>query len=265
MPLISIITPLYKPDLDHLRQTVDGVAHQALPGPHWSIEWIVQEDGPTRSVAPETLGLGQGTYEANGAHLGVAATRNIALGRARGDLVQVLDQDDYLLPHALATLAPHFDNPAIHWAIAQADDLNPDGSRTSWQSVLPYGVIKPGLANSVAIARGGNWVVHCAGLMLRAAVLRALGGWVTGWGDDDVVMFAGVSEVAHGYNDPAITWLYRQHPGQLHRRPESQARSKSGRQMALQRAVAMRTAGVRITTEPLPVLTVPAAGPAEKD
>jgi glycosyltransferase involved in cell wall biosynthesis len=264
MPLISIITPLYRPAPDHLRETVKGVVEQDLP-PTWSLEWIVQEDGPERSVAPDLLGVGGDTYEANGAHLGVAATRNIALSRVQGDLVQVLDQDDYLLPNALAVLAPRFDDPAIHWAVAQADDLHPDGSRTSWPSVLPYGAISPGLANSVAIERGGNWVVHCAGLMLRTAVLRALGGWVTGWGDDDVVMFAGLAEIAKGYNDPAVTWLYRQHGDQLHRRPESQERSQRGRQMALQRVVAMRTAHVQLTTTAVVSQPVPAAGPAEKD
>ncbi len=53
--------------------------------------------------------------------------------------------------------------------------------------------------------------------MLRTEVLRALGGWVASWGDDDIVMFAGLSEVVHSYNDPALTWLYRPHSGQLHR------------------------------------------------
>jgi glycosyltransferase involved in cell wall biosynthesis len=263
VPLISIITPLYQPEPAHLRETIHGVTQQALPA-GWSLEWVVQEDGPERSAEPQLFDVAKGTYEANGAHLGVAATRNIALARAQGDLVQVLDQDDYLLPDALATLAPHFDDPATHWAVAQADDLNPDGTRTTWSSVLPPGVIEPGLANSVAIERGGNWVVHCAGLMLRTTVLRALGGWVTGWGDDDIIMFAGLAEIAQGYNDPAVTWLYRQHSGQLHRKNESQARSQRGRQMALQRVVAMRTADVQITAKPLLAVPTPTAGPAEK-
>jgi glycosyltransferase involved in cell wall biosynthesis len=264
VPLISIITPLYQPRLEHLRETIRSVADQVLP-PTLDVEWIVQEDGPDRTFSSDFWNAGNVSYMANGAHLGVATTRNIALARAHGDLIQVLDQDDYLLPHALATVAPCFTDPAVHWAVGQADDLLEDGSRKQWPSVLPYGVIPPGLANSIAIERGGNWVVHCAGLMLRTAVLRALGGWIAGWGDDDIVMFAGLAEVTHGHNVNSITWLYRQHSGQLHRRPESQARSQRGRQVALQRVAAMRAAQLRVTEHVLEPHHTPHAGPAEKD
>ncbi|MDQ2706577.1 MAG: glycosyltransferase [Actinomycetota bacterium] len=264
MPAISIITPLYQPDPIHLRETAAGVAGQLLPE-GWRIEWVVQEDGPHITMQSELPAEPWITYEANGSHLGVAATRNIALSRATGELVQVLDQDDYLLPTALRTLVPHFDDPATHWAIAQAEDLREDGSRTSWPSELPFGPIGPGLANSVAIEREGNWVVHCAGLMIRTQVLRALGGWVAGWGDDDVVMFAGLSEITQGYNDPAVTWLYRHHAGQLHRRPESQQHSQRGRQTALQRVAAMRATQATLTVDPLRRVRSPLAGPAEKD
>ena len=95
--------------------------------------------------------------------------------------------------------------------------------------------------------------------MLRTAVLRALGGWVAGRGDDDVVMFAGLAEVTRGHNVDSVTWLYRRLSGQLHRRPESQARSQRGRQVALQRVAAMRDAQPRVTEHVLE------PGPAEKD
>jgi glycosyltransferase involved in cell wall biosynthesis len=264
VPLISIITPLYQPVLAHLTETVRGVAEQQLPDP-WSVEWIVQEDGSECSVEGNLLRQEWISYQANGSHLGVAATRNIGLSRAQGELVQVLDQDDFLLPHALATLAPHFDDPATHWAVGQADDLNEDGTRTAWKSALPLGCLAPGIANTLAIERGGNWSIHCAGLMLRTAILRALGGWVAGWGDDDIVMFAGLSEVAQGYNDPAVTWLYRQHPGQLHRTDVSRAHSTRGRQTALQRVVATRATQLQLTRATFSSPAPPTAGPPEKD
>ncbi len=264
MPLVSIITPLYQPVLRHLHETVRAVADQRLPA-GWSSEWIVQEDGPDRTIDEAILARDSVSYQANGSRLGVAATRNIALSRARGELVQVLDQDDYLLPHALATLIPHFNDSATHWAVGQADDLHEDGTQTSWPSLHPFGPIAPGLVNATAIERGGNWAIHCAGLMLRTEVLRALGGWIASWGDDDIVMFAGLSEVAQGYNDPGLTWLYRQHPGQLHRSAEAKARSAHGRQVALQRVTAIRAAYVAVTVHPLRPQLAPAAGPAEKD
>jgi glycosyltransferase involved in cell wall biosynthesis len=263
MSLISIITPLYKPRREHLVHTVKSVANQILP-PGWFIEWIIQEDSPNVTINTNLLTLDCISYETNGAHLGVAATRNIALARANGDLIQVLDQDDYLLPHALGTLAQHFDEPSIHWAVGQADNLNEDGTRTTWPSILPYGILEPGQANTVAAERGGNWVIHCAGLMIRTQVLRALGGWVTGWSDDDVIMFAGLSEVTRGYNDPKTTWLYRQHADQLSRTSESVKRSIRARQMALQRVTAMRDADIRVTQTTITPEPVPIATAAEK-
>lgn len=264
MPTVSIITPLYQPEPEHLAETITGVTEQQLPS-NWSIEWVVQEDGPQTTRHDLLAGIPGVSYEANGSHLGVAATRNIALSRASGELVQVLDQDDYLLPDAIATLIPRFDDPAIHWAVGQADDLHEDGTRTSWPSALPLGELPPGLANSDAIERKGNWSIHCAGLMIRTAVLRALGGWVASWGDDDVVMFAGLSEITTGYNEPTITWLYRQHAGQLHRTPESQARSARGRQVALDRVAAIRAVGATLTTQAFVEQPAPTVGPAEKD
>jgi len=232
MPLVSILTPLHQPILAHLHQTVRSVTDQQLP-PGWSAEWIVQEDGFADPTHADILAGSGASYQANGSHLGVAATRNIALSRARGRLVQVLDHDDYLLPHALATLLPHFDDPATHWAVGQADDLHDDGTRTPWQPQLPFGPLQPGVVNSDALDHGGNWAIHCAGLMLRTEVLRALGGWVASWGDDDIAMFAGFSEVTQGYHEPTVTWLYRQHPHQLHRTPDATAHSTLGRQVAL--------------------------------
>ena len=163
MPLISVITPVYRANPIHLDATTRGVLGQCLPR-GWAVEWIIQEDGPESSIKRAFPPRENLSYEANGEHLGVAASRNIALSRARGELIQVLDHDDVLLPHALATLVPHFANDSIHWAVGQADNLNEDGTRTSWESVLPFGPVEAGHANSVAIEPHGNWVIHCAGL-----------------------------------------------------------------------------------------------------
>ncbi len=41
------------------------------------------------------------------------------------------------------------------------------------------------------------------------------------------------SWVTQGYHEPTVTWLYRQHPHQLHRTPDATAHSTLGRQVAL--------------------------------
>jgi glycosyltransferase involved in cell wall biosynthesis len=248
MPTMSIITAAYVPGAGYLDETIRGVEVQELPT-GWDLEWIVQEDGPTPSLAHRFARTRSVRYEANGTQLGIAATRNLALSRASGDLIQVLDSDDVLLPGALAALIPQFDDSRIHWAVGQADDLMPDGSRIPWKSALDYGVIPAGAVNEWAEMHGGNWPVHCAGLMLRGVSLRALGGWVGLPGDEDIAMFAALAEMCNGYNFDGVTWLYRQHPQQVTRSKSTQHLSEDCRRLALQRVNAVRLTGLQFDTD----------------
>ncbi|MGW1678557.1 glycosyltransferase family 2 protein [Saccharopolyspora sp. NPDC002376] len=243
MPRISIVTAAYGPTATYLSDTIESVKAQELPT-GWELEWVVQEDGPAPSLAAQFDGLDFARYEANEAQLGLAMTRNLSLSRVTGDLVQILDHDDILLPGSFTTLIPRFADPSIHWAIGQADDLMPDGSRASFRSMLDHGVVPAGRVNAWAADNGGNWPIHCAGLMMRTATLRALGGWAASPADDDLVMLAALSEVVDGYNAPALTWLYRQHPNQTHKAQAWKAWGGAGRRIALQRAAAVRAAGI---------------------
>lgn len=251
MPLISVLTAAFAPAATYLDETIASVRRQTLPA-NWELEWIIQEDGEKSSLSEQLEGLDFVHYQANEAQLGVAATRNFALSRASGALVHVLDHDDILLPGALNTIIPRFTHNRIHWAIGQADDLMPDGTRIPWDSALPYGIIPAGQVNEWARAHDGNWPIHCAGLTLRMESLRAIGGWSGVPSDDDIAMFAALSEISDGYNDQTVTWLYRQHRQQTNRTTEWQNYSAAGRRIALQRAAALRLTGLSFD----PVITL---------
>lgn len=265
MPTVSIITAAHAPSAKYLTETINGVDRQELPE-GWDLEWVVQEDGETPCLADRFTHLPYVRYEANEAQYGIATTRNNALSRATGHLIQVLDSDDVLLPGALTSLIPLFDDPKIHWAAGQADDLLPDGTRVPWPSALKYGVIPAGMVNAWAEGHGGNWPIHCAGLMLRATPVRALGGWVGLPVDEDIAMFAALCEISDGYNYGQVTWLYRQHAGQTTRSQGKKNPSLESRRFALQRAKAMRLTGLRFDERGRP--THPAhdveVGPAVK-
>ncbi|MGH3708791.1 MAG: glycosyltransferase family 2 protein [Pseudonocardiaceae bacterium] len=248
MPTVSILTAAYAPTAKYLPETIASVREQILPT-GWSLEWIVQEDGVGPRLADHVNELPYARYQANDVRLGLSQTRNLGLSRAIGDLVQVLDHDDVLLPGALATLVSRFVDYPIQWAVGQADDLTPDGTRVAYESALPYGVLPAGCVNAWATENGGNWPIHCAGLMMRTGYLRALGGWVASPADDDVAMFAALSELTNGYNEPTVTWLYRHHPEQTHRMPEWHAWSTAGRRIALQRIDALRKTGLYVDPE----------------
>jgi glycosyltransferase involved in cell wall biosynthesis len=245
MPKVSILTAAYGPGAQYLPETAESVYAQVLPD-GWELEWLVQEDGDNPSLDPLFEDRPYARYAANGKKLGINATRNLALSRATGELVQNLDHDDVLLPGAVATLVHRFESEPIHWAIGAADDLMPDDTRKSWDSALPFGIVPAGAANTWAEEHGGNWPVHCAGLMMRTTLVHALGGWAGIPVDDDIVLFSAISEIASGWNEQAVTWLYRQHSGQTHRSESWQHLHHTGRQMALQRVAALRTLGLTL-------------------
>ena len=244
MPLLSVISSAYGPTAVHLDETIASVLALTIPD-GWEMEWIVQEDGEHPTLSDRLTAIDIVKYQANDARLGISSTRNLALSRASGSLVQALDHDDILLPNAAETLIPRFMEHPIGWAIGQADDLLPDGTRQEYTSAIPFGLTPAGAMNRWAAEHDGNWPIHCAALMMRTEALRALGGWTGIPYDDEVATFAALSEITDGYHDPALTWLYRHHPLQTHRSAASAARSADGRRIALQRAYAVRATGLR--------------------
>ncbi|TWH21542.1 glycosyltransferase [Prauserella rugosa] len=261
---VSIITAAYAPKADYLDEAMSSVLAQEMPH-RWEYEWLVQEDGTEPQLADKFADIPNVHYAANHAQAGAAVGRNFALARATGELVQVLDHDDVLLPHALRTLIPHFDNPQVGWACGQADDLLPDGTRTSYESAMPFGTIDAGAVNSWAIDHDANWPVHCAALMLRTDLVRAAGGWAASPIDEDIIMFSALSELSAGYNDETITWLYRIHDQQTHKTDTSRLHSQTGRTIALQRIQALSRVGLNVNGQPTPVRNFEAqAGDAAK-
>lgn len=253
MPTVSIITAAYAANAVFLNEANASVAGQKLPQ-GWNLEWVIQEDGDVPVLADYFASVPYASYAANGRRLGVPGTRNLALDRARGGLVRVLDADDVLLPDALSSLIPHFEHGNVHWAVGQADDLMTDGSRVQWEPLIPTGRVQAGAANGWAIEHGGNWPIHGAGLMMRTDTLRAFGGWAGTPNDEDLVMFAALSEICDGYHDAAVTWLYRQHPGQVTRTDAVRKHSEASRRIALNRVQAVRSLGLRLGVERLPSL-----------
>ena len=248
MPRLTILTAAYGPSAHYLPETVDSVRAQVMPA-GWELEWVIQEDGNEPTLGPTLPDEAFIRYAANGMQLGIGSTRNLALSRATGDLVQVLDHDDLLLPGALALLASRFEGRPIHWAVGAADDLLADGTRKSWHSALPFGTVPAGDVNHWAEQHAGNWPVHCAGLMMRTNSLRAVGGWAGAPMDDDIVMFAALSELGDGWNEQTVTWLYRQHAMQTHRSDVWKSSANVGRQMAMQRILALRHTGAALDSQ----------------
>ena len=122
-----------------------------------------------------------------------------------------------------------------------------DGPAPNYPVVLPQSLPER-LAFLRSFPHGGNWPIHCAGLVMRTSSLRAVGGYAGLPFDDDIAMFAALSEATDGWWDERHTWLYRQHPGQTTRDDRWAKWSEACRRIALQRAQAVRHSGMALAS-----------------
>jgi len=213
MPLLSIVTAAHAGRADFLPSTGKSVASQELP-PGWELEWLVQEDGAEPHLAEIVETVPQARYHANGQQRGIADTRNLALSRARGDLVRTLDSDDLLLPGALAGPIERFaEHPELHWVATRPKYLDRDGTWFTYFLLLPTGIVRPGVVGDY-LMQHRMCPLHCAGLTMRTASVRALGGWAANPRTEDIELLAALSELTPGYLESEESWIYRMHDGQ---------------------------------------------------
>jgi GT2 family glycosyltransferase len=93
--LVSVITPIYNPDLGQLRECLDSVGRSD------QVEHILGLDGP--DAIPDTQAFNQLANEFGvkvamlPIHGGIAAATNCAVIEATGEMLLFLDQDDFLM------------------------------------------------------------------------------------------------------------------------------------------------------------------------
>jgi glycosyltransferase involved in cell wall biosynthesis len=216
--IVSVITPVYNPVAEQLTAAYDSLCAQEMPdGYVW--EWLVQEDGDTdiaRRILPNDDRIRFGT----GRHGGVAITRNLALARARGDLIKNLDQDDILTPGVLSRDVRALEsNPAAQWTTSRVLDLLPDGTTVGFADDPPKGTIEPGYVLSYWRSHNFRLPVHPTSICIRRRLVTALGGWMAVPGSDDTGLLVAASVVSVGYFHDEVGLLYRKWPGQVTSNP----------------------------------------------
>jgi glycosyltransferase involved in cell wall biosynthesis len=213
VPLVSVLTPTQARNADHIGAVWDSLVDQVLP-PGWEWEWLVQEDGPApgvRELLPDDPRI---RYDALRVQLGGAATRNVALARASGDLVAGMDHDDWYEPGGLAALVrPLVDDQAVAWSCGRIRWANPDGSSWVKPDVFPAGRVEPA-AIAETFVRTDDFPFPAAIATYRRTHLVAHGGWPAVARSTDAVMLAAFSTGWPGIWVDRVVATYRRWPAQ---------------------------------------------------
>lgn len=100
-PLVSVVIPCY-----NAADFIGDAINSALQQDYYNVEVIIIDDGSTDSSAEIIRSFSNKLRCYYSEHLGGAAARNRGLTLSRGQFVQFLDADDWLLPDKLKVQVP---------------------------------------------------------------------------------------------------------------------------------------------------------------
>ncbi|ORW38193.1 hypothetical protein AWB90_24465 [Mycobacterium paraense] len=180
-PLVSVCVPMY-----NNAGTIERCLRSILEQDGVDFEIVVVDDDSTddgAAIASSLLRPGDRLVK-NQPRLGLNGNHNKCLELARGTCVQFVHGDDWLLPGALATLTPYFEDPTVGLAFAPRQVV---GNDERW--LRRYGKMHrhfrnlrerndgPSLVRQVAL-RGAkeNWVGEPTCVMFRRRLGLEAGG-----------------------------------------------------------------------------------------
>ena len=97
MPKVSVLTPIYNTNPEHLRSAIESVLNQTFT----DFEFIILNDSPDNSDLKKIVKSYRDKrikYLENDKNLGIGESRNKLLDLARGEYIAVFDHDDICVP-----------------------------------------------------------------------------------------------------------------------------------------------------------------------
>jgi glycosyltransferase involved in cell wall biosynthesis len=185
-PLVSIITPTYNHER-FIAQCIESVLAQTYS--NW--EQIIIDDGSTDTTAQIVREYCDDRiryyYQDNAGIEALAHTYNRALSLARGELVAILEGDDFWPTHKLSRMVPAFENTSVVLAYGEMREADIDGkpakrmSRTARiRTKLPERILcndpQPHAA-AYMLTRHGHSLVEASTVVIRRKPLEEIGGF----------------------------------------------------------------------------------------
>jgi glycosyltransferase involved in cell wall biosynthesis len=244
-PLISIVLPVFNPDLAQLSAAIESVRAQLYE--NWQL--CIADDASTDSAVAPLLRERAASdsridvvfRNENGQ---IAACSNSALTLARGEWVAFLDQDDLLAPHALAFVVAEMEQrPDVALIYSDEDKIDEHGARTE-----PY--FKSDW--NPELFRVQNFINHL--VVYRHSLLRDIGGLRDGFdGSQDYDLLLRYIEKLRAeqiHHVPRVLYHWRKSAGSIAGRPEAKSYAHESARRALREFLARAEIAARV--EPCP-------------
>jgi cellulose synthase/poly-beta-1,6-N-acetylglucosamine synthase-like glycosyltransferase len=184
-PPISVCVPMYNNSATIARclrsiLDQDGVEFEIV---------VVDDDSVDDSVAIAAIMLRAGDrLIRNGSRLGLNQNHNKCLELARGNCIQFVHGDDWLLPGALQTLARCFDDPTVGLAFAPRHVVNDNVPWWQWRrrsrpvhvyfwKLREYNHGPSLVAQMASVGAGSNWIGEPTCVMFRRRLALDTGGF----------------------------------------------------------------------------------------
>lgn len=161
---MSILIPCHNAERWLGQSIASALAQQA----HVPAEVLVVDDGSTDRSAAIAASFGPRVRLIEGPHRGGGAARNLLLGEARGEWLQFLDADDYLLPEKIARqlrAARERDADVVYSPVLIRDEVQDTEAPYQGASGDPL----------VDYIRWGPF--QTSAMLWRREALREVGGW----------------------------------------------------------------------------------------
>ncbi len=244
-PLISIVTPVFNPPPDVLRQTLASYLAQTYD----NFEICLADGGSTRPGVREVLEeISASDARVRVTYLdsnrGIAGNSNAALQMVQGEFVALFDHDDLLAPHAMFEVVNRLnverDADIVYF---DEDKVSADGSRRHSPWFKP-GRLSPDLMLST------NQLMHC---VVRRTLLEELGGFdpATDGAQDWDLMLRVVERTDRIAHVAGILYHWRQVDGSASVDPNAKPWAIDGQRRALEghlRRIGAEKASVFIDT-----------------
>ena len=109
MPKISVLTPLYKTNPEHLKEMLESILSQSFR----DFEFLLLNDSPECGYIKETIESYNDKriiYIENEKNMGISYSRNRLLDMSKGEYIAIFDHDDISLPQRLEKESGFLDN-----------------------------------------------------------------------------------------------------------------------------------------------------------